>query len=208
MIKCVIVEDNVLVQKYFIQMIEGNPRFKLLAGVTDAFDAEKLCEENVVDLVLMDVQTKNNHSGLAASKRIKAASPNVKVVVVTSLVDPEVLRIAKESADSLWYKDHGEEEIITVINRTLAGERIFPDEAPTIALKEILSNELSQKQTEILRMFVKGYTYAEMAKELDITTYAVRWHLDQIVARGGFENKHELLATLLNSKFLTTLIDD
>lgn len=208
MIKCVIVEDNVLVQKYLRQMIEADPRFSLVAAVKDAFEAEKICERERIDLVLMDVQTQNNHSGLAASKRIKENRESIKIVVVTSLVDPEVLRLAKESADSLWYKDHGEDEIMNVIEKTLNGERLFPDEAPVVALKELLSDELSAKQIQILRMFVKGYTYAEMSKELDLTPYAVRWHLDQIVARGGFENKHELLAAILNGKFLTTLIDE
>ena len=59
----------------------------------------------------MDVQTQHKHSGLAAAKRIKKAFPNIKIVIVTSLVDPQVLERAKTgAADSLWYKDHGTEE--------------------------------------------------------------------------------------------------
>lgn len=74
----------------------------------------------------MDVQTQHKHSGLAAAKRIKKAFPNIKIVIVTSLVDPQVLERAKTgAADSLWYKDHGTEELISVIRRTLAGEKYF-----------------------------------------------------------------------------------
>ena len=209
MIKTIIVEDNVLVQKYLVQLIEGADGFSLLASFRDAFAAEKECDRSRVDLVLMDVQTENNHSGLAASKRIKEKYPKTKIVAVTSLVDPEVLSESKKYTDSLWYKDHGEEEIIEVIKRTLNGERVFPDVSPNVTLKDIFSKDLSAKQMKILRMFVKGYSYAEMAKELDITPYAVRWHLDQIVEKGGFENKHELLAVLLGSKLIvTTLVEE
>ena len=48
--------------------------------------------------------------------------PYTKVLIVTSLIDPKVLERAKSGcADSLWYKDHGEEEIRSVIHRTLNG---------------------------------------------------------------------------------------
>ena len=39
------------------------------------------------------------------------------------------------AADSLWYKDHGTEELMSVVKRTLAGEKVFPDIAPAIENK-------------------------------------------------------------------------
>ena len=62
---------------------------------------------------------------------IREKYPYTKVLVVTSLIDPKVLERAKSGcADSLWYKDHGEEDIRSVIYRTLNGERVFPDITP------------------------------------------------------------------------------
>ena len=59
-------------------------------------------------------------------KHIREAYPNIKVLIVTSLVDPEVLRQARRGcADSLWYKDHGTDAIMDVIRRTMAGSRSF-----------------------------------------------------------------------------------
>ena len=75
------------------------------------------------------------HDGLSAGKIIKEKYPYTKVLVVTSLIDPKVLERAKSGcADSLWYKDHGEEEIRSVICRTLNGEHVFPDVAPEVEL--------------------------------------------------------------------------
>ena len=209
MINTVLVEDNLYVQKVLKSMIESDERFSLTATFTDAFEAEKLCAYGRIDLVLMDVQTQNNHSGLAAGKRIKEASPRTKVVIVTSLVDPDVLKKARNgAADSLWYKDHGTKDIIDVMVRTMNGERVFPDSSPNVTLKDIFSEDLSPKQMKILRYFVKGYTYEEIAQELDMTKRNVRWHLDNIVEKSGFENKYELLIALIDSKLIVANLTD
>lgn len=209
MINTVLVEDNLYVQKVLKAMIESDERFRLTATFTDAFEAEKLCADGKTDLVLMDVQTQNNHSGLAAGKRIKEASPRTKVVIVTSLVDPDVLKKARNgAADSLWYKDHGTKDMIDVMVRTMNGERVFPDSSPNVTLKDIFSEDLSPKQMKILRYFVKGYTYEEIAQELDMTKRNVRWHLDNIVEKSGFENKYELLIALIDSKLIVANLTD
>lgn len=209
MINTVLVEDNLYVQKVLKAMIESDERFNLTATFTDAFEAEKLCAYGKTDLVLMDVQTQNNHSGLAAGKRIKEASPRTKVVIVTSLVDPDVLKKARNgAADSLWYKDHGTKDIIDVMVRTMNGERVFPESSPNVTLKDIFSEDLTPKQMKILRYFVKGYTYEEIAQELDMTKRNVRWHLDNIVEKSGFENKYELLIALIDSKLIVANLTD
>ena len=209
MINTVLVEDNLYVQKVLKAMIESDERFRLTATFTDAFEAEKLCAYGKTDLVLMDVQTQNNHSGLAAGKRIKEASPRTKVVIVTSLVDPDILKKARNgAADSLWYKDHGTKDIIDVMVRTMNGERVFPESSPNVTLKDIFSEDLSPKQMKILRYFVKGYTYEEIAQELDMTKRNVRWHLDNIVEKSGFENKYELLIALIDSKLIVANLTD
>ena len=209
MINTVLVEDNLYVQKVLKAMIESDERFNLTATFTDAFEAEKLCEYGKTDLVLMDVQTQNNHSGLAAGKRIKEASPRTKVVIVTSLVDPDVLKKARNgAADSLWYKDHGTKDIIDVMVRTMNGERVFPESSPNVTLKDIFSEDLIPKQMKILRYFVKGYTYEEIAQELDMTKRNVRWHLDNIVEKSGYENKYELLIALIDSKLIVANLTD
>ena len=209
MINTVLVEDNLYVQKVLKAMIESDERFNLTATFTDAFEAEKLCAYGKTDLVLMDVQTQNNHSGLAAGKRIKEASPRTKVVIVTSLVDPDVLKKARNgAADSLWYKDHGTKDIIDVMVRTMNGERVFPESSPNVTLKDIFSEDLTPKQMKILRHFVKGYTYEEIAQELDMTQRNVRWHLDNIVEKSGYENKYELLIALIDSKLIVANLTD
>ena len=209
MINTVIVEDNLYIKNHLENMVIKDEQLELISSVRDSFDAEKLCKSLKVDLVLMDVQTLHNHSGLSSAERIKQNSPDTKVIIVTSLIDPEVLKKAKlGAADSLWYKDHGDDDLLSVITRTLAGERVFPDVSPTVELKEMFSSDISPRQMEILRYFVRGLTYDEIAGKLGITKNGVRWNLEQIVEKGGFENKHELLAALIENKLIVTTLKD
>ena len=209
MIHTIIVDDNLYVQKHFSNMLEADPRFHIAGVYRDAFEAEKACREKQIDLVLMDVQTLHNHSGLAAGERIKASSPKTKVVVVTSLADPEVLAKAKRGcADSLWYKDHGDKDILEVIEQTLAGNRVFPDTSPDVEMKDTFSSKITPRQLEILRRFVIGMTYDEIAADMKLTKNGVRWNLDKIVETCGYKNKHELLAAAIESKLIVTTLED
>ena len=201
MINTIIVEDNIYMQNHLSSMLAGDERFNLIASLRDAFEAEKVCKTENVDLVLMDVQTLHNHSGLAAGERIRKSGHNTKIIIVTSLIDPEVLAKAKMyAADSLWYKDHGDKELMDVINRTLA--------SPNVEIKEMFSDDITPRQIDILRQFVKGMTYDEIAENLKISKNGVRWNLDQIIEKGGFQNKHELLAAVIENKLIVTTLEE
>lgn len=209
MINTIIVEDNLYMQKHFTNMLAADSRFHITGFFRDAFEAEEACKNGNIDLVLMDVQTLHNHSGLAAGERIKQDCPTTKVVIVTSLIDPDILAKARRGAvDSLWYKDHGGADILEVIEQTLAGEHIFPKISPSVEMKEMFSADISPRQLEILRRFVCGMTYDEIAAELNLTKRGVRWNLDQIVEKGGFQNKHELLAAAIENKLIVTTLKE
>ena len=86
--RVVIVEDQTMIrsllESYFLAE-DGN---QIVASIPGAKQAVEVCRASPVDLVLMDVQTQHKHSGLAAAERIKKAFPQIKIVIVTSLVDP------------------------------------------------------------------------------------------------------------------------
>ena len=156
MINTILVEDDLYIQKHFVDRLAADGEFYLVGVFRDAFEAEKHCDATV-KLVLMDVQTQHKHSGLAAAERIKKAFPQIKIVVATSLVDPQVLERAKMgAADSLWYKDHGTEELMSVVKRTLAGEKVFPDIAPAIEMEGTMSDAFSPRQLDILRLYIRA----------------------------------------------------
>ncbi len=208
MINTILVEDDLYIQKHFAERLAADGGFGIAGVYRDAFEAEKNCDRSV-QLILMDVQTQHKHSGLAAAARIKKAFPHIKIVIVTSLVDPEVLTKARTgAADSLWYKDHGTAELLDVIRRTLAGENVFPTSSPAVEMEETMSDKFSPRQLEILRLYIRGLTYQEIADKLGISKNGVRWNLDDMVEKGGFSNREALVATAIENKLMVTTLKD
>lgn len=209
MINTLLVEDDLYIQRHFVERFSEEEDIRIVAAVRDAFDAEGLCGQGGIDLVLMDVLTLHKHSGLAGGKRIREAYPNIKVLIVTSLVDPEVLQQARRGcADSLWYKDHGTDAIMDVIRRTMAGERVIPGFSPSVEMKRCMSEDFTPAQIEILRAFIKGYTYREIAEKFNLSVSGVRYNIAEMVRIGGFKNKEELTTVAIENKLVVTTLDD
>lgn len=209
MINTLLVEDDLYIQRHFVERFSEEEDIRIVAAVRDAFEAEGLCGQGGIDLVLMDVLTLHKHSGLAAGKRIREAYPNIRVLIVTSLVDPEVLQQARRGcADSLWYKDHGTDAIMDVIRRTMAGERVFPSFSPSVEMKRCMSEDFTPAQIEILRAFIKGYTYREIAEKFNLSVGGVRYNIAEMVRIGGFKNKEELTTVAIENKLVVTTLDD
>ena len=207
MVRVLIVEDQKIMQKYFEYMLMQDSELRHVQTISDAREAVKICGYSAIDLVLMDVQTFHNHDGLSAGKTIREKYPHIKVLIVTSLIDPKVLERAKSGcADSLWYKDHGEEEIRNVIYRSLNGERVFPDVTPKVELNWITSGDISPRQLEMLRLYIHGMSYSEIAKKMECSTSGVRWNFQEMIAKAGYSCKEDLIAAALDSKLIVTTL--
>ena len=180
MVRVLIVEDQMIMQKYFEYLILQEPEFRLVKTVADAREAVKICSYSAIDLVLMDVQTFH---------------------------DPKILERAKTGcADSLWYKDHGEAELRDVIHRTLDGEHVFPDTTPDVEMNWITSGEISPRQLEMLRLYICGMSYSEIAKKMDCSTSGVRWNFQEMITKAGYSCKEDLIAAALESKLIVTTL--
>ena len=107
--------------------------------------------------------------------------------------------------DSLWYKDHGEDEIMDVVERTLAGENIFPDREPNVEIGEAWSDELSETQKNILRLYIRGNSYSAIGKQLYLEEATVKYHMNQMIQKCGFRTKQELIAAAIESTVITAM---
>ena len=203
-----IIEDNKYMQDFFAGMFAGDDRFGAVNTLRDANQGLYFCTANPVDLILMDVQTLHGHSGLTAAEQIRAQFPRIKIVVVTSLVDALVLEKARRvGVDSLWYKDHGEAELMDVVQRTLAGEHIFPDKEPNVEIGSAWSDELSDTQKNILRLYIRGNSNSVIGKKLFLEEATVKYHMNQMIQKCGFKTKQELVAAAIESTVITAMGD-
>lgn len=103
-----------------------------------------------------------------------------------------VERAKKIGVEGFWYKDFSVEPILTLVQRVLNGERVYPDEVPEVSLGLATSGELTARELEILREMTGGFTNTEIAEKLGISEKRVRNHVANMLEKTGFRNRTEL----------------
>lgn len=190
MTNVLIVDDERIVQELFTYYIEKTEdRYALAGAIKDADNAEIYCASGKVDLIVMDICTANEHSGITAAKRIKSKYPNIKIIIVTSAPDYRFIDKAKEvGADSFWYKEFSDEELIDVMDKTMQGEKIYPDSTPDVQIGNISSEMFTPKELEVLTYLVQNMGLHEIADRMGIAYTTVRSHIKNLKEKTGESN--------------------
>ena len=192
-IKVMIVDDQAISRHLFEMYIERSERYELAFSVKSAAVADIYLTKNQVDLILMDILMNDGSNGLEAAKRIKKQFPQIKIIVVTSLVDAQFLDTAREiGVDSFWYKEADEVTIIEVMDRTMAGESVFPDRPLTVRLGNISSGEITGREMDVLREITTGASNAIVAERLGISEGTVKVHIRNLLRKTGYVSRTEL----------------
>ena len=188
-----IVEDQAMPRQLFEAIVKSDERLNLVVSIDNADIADVCCVRHGVDLVLMDVVTKNGASGLIAAERIKKADKKVKIIVVTSMPEYSfVARAKKIGVEGFWYKDFSKEPVLSLIKRVIDGEIVYPDEKPKVTIGLADSGEFTERELEILREVTGGFTNAEIAEKLGISEKRVRNHVANMLDKTGFRSRTEL----------------
>jgi len=204
-----IVEDQKMIRSILEGYINKMGDFRLAASIEGAERAYEICETADIHLILMDVQTAHRENGLTAVEKIKKAYPDIKIIVVTSLVDAGVLEQSKKSgADSLWYKDTDEKTLMRIISRTLSGEHIFPDKPPVVEIGTAKSTEFTKTELRVLRCLVKGLPYSKIAERLNMEVVTVKYHVTNMLQKTNMKNKLQLAVAVSEAKFVVDLAED
>jgi two-component system vancomycin resistance associated response regulator VraR len=193
MINVMIVEDDPMAQKLLEIFISENSSYRVVHTIESAAMAEFYCMINPIDLVLMDVCTAMNVSGLEAAEKIKSRFPHIKIIIITSQPECSFIDRARAAGvESFWYKTASAQEILTVMDRTMAGERIYPDSTPSLKLGNAVSERFSERELEVLRLLVAGETDAAIAEKLYMSVRTVKQHIQSMRDKTGFRNRTEL----------------
>ena len=198
-----IVEDQRMTRESMESYIRQSGQYRLVDSIANAGLAELCCARQSVDLVLMDVCTENDESGFEATRKIKSRFPGTKVIIVTSMLDCGYLTRAREvGADSIWFKDASQDELMSVVERTLKGESVYPDKTPQVRLGNTTSYEFSEAELRVLRLLVEGMTYRQMADALGVTVDTVKAHISSMLSKTGFSSKTKLAAVVISKRLI------
>ncbi len=193
--RVLIVEDQEMPRQLFEIFVRSDPRFVHVASISNAELAIDFCRHGGIDLILMDVMTELGSSGLDAAAAIKKEYPAVRIIIVTSMPESSWLERAKKiGVDSFWYKEAQKEPILAVMERTMAGERVFPDDTPTVSIGCISNHDFSERELDILRELISGDSSAEIGARLNIAPSTVKYHVQNMLEKTGMHTRTELAA--------------
>ena len=203
MTNVLIVDDSRVARSYMESVVNSSKDYHLIGVLTNTDMADIACKRNAVDLVLMDVCIDNTESGIDAAAMLRRMFPKLKIIIVTSMVEKSYIDRAREAgANSFWYKDVSPEELIDVMDATMQGGRIWPDDTPTVKLGISTSKELTDAQLKVLRLVCEGLQNDEIAQKLNISVNTVRWHITKILEETGFSNKTQLAVAVTGKRLI------
>ena len=193
MTKVAIVDDQNITRQFFSYFIKDSEEFELVATLKDGEEAISFCKNNAVDLLLMDIVMVGGMNGLDASKEIKAVRPSIKIIIITSMPEVSYIERAREiGVDSFWYKELEEVPILTVMERTMKGEHIYPDSTPELMIGNAKSTEFTDIELEILREVTTGATNKEISEKLFVSPATVNYYINDLLVKTGYKNRVQL----------------
>lgn len=137
-------------------------------------------------LVLIGVE------GIVSAGWIKAQIPDVKLIAMTAAPEHSYMAKARAcGADSFWYQSPDAAALIDIMDRTMAGESVYPRQM-TVLLGQARSSDLTEREMQVLREVVSGNTDAQIAQHLGISLRTVKGHIQNLREKTGYRNRTEL----------------
>ena len=210
-IRVMIVDDHNLVREGLKAVFDQGIEIEVIAEAGSGEEAVEKSAELKPEVILMDVSMPGMN-GIQATRIIREANPDVKVVILTML-DQEgyVYEAVKAGATGYMLKSTSSDDLIEAIQMVYKGKALLHPDATAQLLKEFvtLANNLpgdyglSNREMEVLRLLSEGKTNKQIAKDLWISEQTVKTHVAHIFSKLGTSDRTETVAQALRSGLVT-----
>jgi len=190
MIKVLIVEDQTILKDALEYMINGQEDMEVVGTTDDAGEALQLCRKLNPDLVLMDIVTKKNESGIPANgilhtSEIRKELPDIKIVIMTGY--PEITFVTearKAGAHSFLEKNMDKDHLLYVIRSTMKGVGFYPGPIDNSAF----AGKFNETELIVIRLICQGIEREEIAVKLNISEATVKKIIRGVLDKTGFDS--------------------
>ncbi|CAL9298379.1 response regulator [Streptomyces pseudogriseolus] len=202
MIRVLIADDQQMVRQGFTVLLNTQPDIEVVGQAVNGLEAVEQVGELAPDVVLMDIRMPEL-GGIEATARITAATPQVRVLVLTTFdLDEYVYEALRAGASGFLLKDASAEQLAEAVRVVAAGDALLApgvtrrliaefsrlDPRPRTPLRRRVG-DLTERETEVLSLIAQGLSNAEIAVRLVVAEQTVKTHVGRILVKLGLRDR-------------------
>lgn len=203
-IRLLVVDDHPVVRAGIVGLLAGEPDLEVVGEAGDGAQACDLAAALQPDVVLMDLRMPVM-DGTTATERILAATPTIRVVVLTTYeTDADILRAVEAGATGYLLKDTPRDDLVAAVRAVAGGETVL---APSVARRLVAgvrnaAERLTARELEVLAAVARGGSNAQIGVELFISEATVKTHLLRVFAKLGVDDRTRAVTVALERGIL------
>jgi DNA-binding NarL/FixJ family response regulator len=203
-IRVLLVDDQTLIRQGLRLLLEIEADIRVAGQASNGREALEQVEALHPDVVLMDVRMPEM-DGVVATRELSARFPDVKVIILTTFEDDEIVFDAlKAGARGYLLKDISSEEMAAAVRKVAAGQALIEPRLTRKVLAEFsrmasatggrvaagsLPVPLTDRELEVLQALAHGLSNREIAEKLVITEGTVKNHVSSLIDKLGVRDR-------------------
>ena len=214
-IRVVIVDDHALFRRGLDLVLSDEPGIEIVGEAEDGVEAIARADELEPDVMLMDVRMPKA-SGIEAARAVRAAHPEIKVVMLTVSDDEhDLYESVRAGANGYLLKEVAIEEVADAIRAVAQGHSLISPSMASKLLGEFnvlarraeerqvsMAPKLTERELEVLRLVAQGQSNREIARSLYIAENTVKNHVRNILEKLHLHSRMEAVVYAMREKLL------
>jgi DNA-binding NarL/FixJ family response regulator len=191
-IRVLVVDDQAMVRAGFRLLLADEPDIEVVAEASNGLEAVAEAARCRPDVVLMDIRMPEL-DGLEATRRILAADPDSRVLILTTFdLDEYVYRALSVGASGFVLKDEPPEQLIAAVRTVAGGDALLSPSVTRRVIQQFTRvhqappeavETLTDREMDVFRLISRGYSNAEIGQELFISDTTVKTHVTHVLGK-------------------------